>query len=287
MDATIWGCRGSLAVPGPDTVRHGGNTSCVEVELADGTLLVLDAGTGVRPLGLRLAEHERPIHILLTHLHFDHLEGLGFFLPIWSAGREVHIWGPRSPVHSLEERIARYFSPPLFPMDIHDIPADLNFHDTREEPWTIGGAKIEAQPVSHPGPTLGYRVSADGASLTYIPDHEPALAGDLEALPPEWLSGFAIADRADVLLHDSQYFEAEYETKVGWGHSSVAAAVAFARVARVGRLVLFHHDPLHTDDELLELEARARELWGDDGIPPELAVEGTTMKLAGRMAAAC
>jgi phosphoribosyl 1,2-cyclic phosphodiesterase len=286
MDATIWGCRGSLAVPGPDTVRHGGNTSCVEVELADGTLLVLDAGTGVRPLGLRLAEHEGPIHVLLTHLHLDHLEGLAFFVPIWSAGRDVHIWGPRSPLESLQDRIARYFSPPLFPIDIHDIPADLTFHDSPEEPWTIGGATIEAQPVSHPGPTLGYRVSADGGSLTYIPDHEPALGGDLEALPPEWLSGFAVADRADVLLHDSQYFEAEYETKVGWGHSSVAAAVAFARAARVGRLVLFHHDPLHTDDDLLELRARARELWGDDGVPPELAVEGTTMKLASRMAAA-
>jgi phosphoribosyl 1,2-cyclic phosphodiesterase len=285
VNVTIWGCRGSLAVPGPETVGHGGNTSCVEVELADGTLIVLDAGTGARPLGLHLADREGPIHLLLTHLHLDHLEGLAFFQPVWNAGRDVHIWGPRSPVESLEDRIARYFSPPLFPIDIHDIPARLTFHDAPEEPWTIGGAEIEAQPVAHPGPTLGYRVSGDGGTLGYIPDHEPALGGDLASLPPEWVSGSALADGVDVLLHDAQYFESEYETKVGWGHSSVAAAVTFARAARVGRLVLFHHDPSHTDDDLLELRDRSRELWGDDGVLPELAAEGMTMTLAGRMAA--
>lgn len=286
MDVTFWGCRGSLAVPGPETVRYGGNTSCLEVRLDDGTLLVLDAGTGVRPLGLRLADHDGPTHLLLTHLHLDHLEGLAFFMPIWSEGHDVHIWGPRSSLESLEDRIARYFSPPLFPIDIHDIPANISFHDAPEEPWTIGGAEIEAHPVTHPGPTVGYRVTGDGVTLAYIPDHEPALGGHLEALPPEWISGFAVADGADVLLHDSQYFEDEYETRVGWGHSTVAAAVAFARAAGVGRLVLFHHDPLHTDDDLDVLEARARELWGADGVPPALAAEGRTMKLADRVAAA-
>jgi phosphoribosyl 1,2-cyclic phosphodiesterase len=286
VEITVWGCRGSLAVPGPDTVRHGGNTSCVEVELQDGTLLVLDAGTGVRPLGLHLAEHRGPIHLLLTHLHLDHLEGLAFFTPIWTAGSEVHIWGPRSSLESLKDRIARYFSPPLFPIDIHDIPAQLTFHDAPEEPWTIGGAEIEAHPVSHPGPTLGYRITGDGVSLAYVPDHEPALSGDLETLAPEWISGYAVADGVDVLLHDAQYLEREYEARAGWGHSSVAAAVAFARAVGAGRLVLFHHDPLHSDDDLVELEARARELWGADGTPPKLAVEGTTMKLEARMAAA-
>jgi phosphoribosyl 1,2-cyclic phosphodiesterase len=286
VNVTIWGCRGSLAVPGPDTLTHGGNTSCVEVELADGTVLVLDAGTGARPLGLRLADREGPVHVLLTHLHLDHLEGLAFFQPVWSPGRDVHVWGPRSTVDALEDRIARYFSPPLFPIDIHDIPARLTFHDTPEEPWTIGGAEIEAQPIAHPGPTVGYRITADGSSLAYIPDHEPALGGDLESLPPEWVSGFAIADGVDVLLHDAQYTEAEYRTRVGWGHSSVDAAVAFARSARVGRLVLFHHDPSHTDDDLLELRDRARELWGAGGVPPELAADGMALALAERIAAA-
>jgi phosphoribosyl 1,2-cyclic phosphodiesterase len=285
MDATIWGCRGSLATPGPDTVRYGGNTSCLEVRLGDGALLILDAGTGIRSLGLTLTDQEEPIHLLLTHLHLDHLEGLGFFLPIWDPRKKVHIWGPRSPVRSLEERIARYFSPPLFPIDLSEIPAQVTFHDVPDEPWEIGAARIEAKPVAHPGPTVGYRLEDGDESLAYIPDHEPALGGDLQTLQPEWISGIGVAEGVDILFHDSQYFEAEYETRVGWGHSSVAAAVDFARAARVGRLVLFHHDPLHTDHDLDELEARARELWGRSSVAPELAVEGTTIDVAGPMAA--
>ncbi len=275
-----------MAVPGPETVRYGGNTSCVQVELDDGTLLVLDAGTGVRPLGLKLVDREGPIHVLLTHLHLDHLEGLGFFLPVWTPGREVHIWGPRSPRRSLEDRIARYFSPPLFPVDINAIPCRVTFHDVPEAPWQIGSAWITAEHVSHPGPTVGYRVEGDGSSLAYIPDHEPALGGSLAELPPEWISGNSVADGVDVLFHDAQYSEEEYASKVGWGHSSVATAVDFARVAGVGRLLLFHHDPLHTDERLVEHEARARELAGGNGVNPELAAEGMTIELAGLVAAA-
>jgi phosphoribosyl 1,2-cyclic phosphodiesterase len=278
VEARIWGCRGSLAAPGPETVRYGGNTSCVEVRLADGTLLVLDAGTGIRPLGLSLAEHTEPIHLLLTHLHLDHLEGLGFFMPIWDRKHEVHIYGPPSPVRSLDERIARYFSPPLFPIDLSDIPGHIVFHDVQDEPFEIGGAHIEAGYVQHPGPTLAYRVEGDGAVFAYIPDHEPALGADLADLPPDWVSGTQVADRADVLFHDSQYFEAEYAERAGWGHSSVADAVAFARLARVERLVLFHHDPLHTDADLERLAARARELWAGREAP-ELAREGTVVEL--------
>jgi phosphoribosyl 1,2-cyclic phosphodiesterase len=281
VQATIWGCRGSLAAPGPQTVRYGGNTSCVEVRLADGTLLALDAGTGILPFGLSLADYSEPIHLLLTHLHLDHLEGLGFFMPIWDAKREVHVYGPPSPVRSLEERIARYFSPPLFPIDLGNIPAHVVFHDVQDdEPFEIGGARIEAGYVQHPGPTLGYRIYGDGAVFAYIPDHEPALGADLDGLSPDWISGAGIADRADVLFHDSQYLEAEYADRAGWGHSSVASAVSFARLARVERLVLFHHDPLHTDADLDELGGRAHELWGPDGAAPELARERTTVELS-------
>ena len=280
MKTTIWGCRGSLAAPGPDTVRYGGNTSCVQVLLNDGTLLVLDAGTGIRPLGQGLMRDPEPINLLLTHLHLDHIEGLGFFMPMWDAEREVHIWGPASPVDSLEERLARYLSPPLFPIHLHDIPARLIFHDVPEEPWEIGGARIEAGPVSHPGPTVGYRIEEGATSFTFIPDHEPELAGDLAELSPDWISGLGIASGSDLLFHDSAYFEAEYEKRVGWGHSSVRAAVLFARRAEVRRLVLFHHDPLHSDSVLVELEARARELWGEDGDPPGLGHEGLTIEVA-------
>ncbi len=284
MQATIWGCRGSLAAPGPDTVRYGGNTSCVELRLADGTLLVLDAGTGILPLGLTLADYSGPINLLLTHLHLDHIEGLGFFMPIWSAEREVHVWGPRSPLESLEARIARYLSPPLFPIHLHDLPAELTFHDVPGEPWEIAGARIAAGPVVHPGPTVGFRIEENGASFAYVPDHEPELGGDLAQLSPDWISGLGVASGVDLLFHDSQYFEAEYETRAGWGHSSVAAAVKFAGRAGVRRLVLFHHDPLHTDSELAELEARARELWDGEGTVPELAFEGMTIEVAGGVA---
>ena len=278
MRARIWGARGSLASPGPRTVRYGGNTSCVEIVGAD-VPIVLDAGTGIRELGLRLAEDgSRTIHLLLTHLHLDHLEGLAFFAPLWDDRTELEIWGPPSPVRSLRERIARYLSPPLFPRHLSEAPARVAFHDAPATPWQIGGVTVTARPVSHPGPTLGYRLERDGRSLAYVPDHEPLLAVDLRTVPPEWVSGYELARGATVLLHDAQYFADEYFDRVGWGHSSVEQAVAFALIAQAGRLVLFHHDPYHADDALLELEREAAELWlRDDGVPPELAYEGMTI----------
>jgi ribonuclease BN (tRNA processing enzyme) len=279
MRATVCGCRGSLAAPGAETVGYGGNTSCVELELADGPPVVLDAGTGIRLLGLELASRPDPIHLCLTHLHLDHLEGLGFFIPLWQPERELHIWGPASPVDALEERIARYLSPPLFPVQLSEVPARLAFHDVPDEEFTLGSARIRAQPVAHRGPSVGYRFEDGGSVLTYIPDHEPYLGVEPGEAEPAWLSGFSIAEGADVLLHDGQYFEHEYPSHVGWGHSSVAHAVAFARFAGVRRLLVFHHDPLHTDEQLQSLEARARDLWGGDGVPPELAREGMTVQV--------
>jgi phosphoribosyl 1,2-cyclic phosphodiesterase len=279
MKATVWGCRGSLAAPGGDTVVYGGNTSCVELRLADGTPIILDAGTGIRLLGLELASSPAPIHLCLTHLHLDHLEGLGFFVPLWQPERELHIWGPASPIDALEERIARYLSPPLFPVQLSEVPAKLTFHDVTEGEFTLGSARIGAEPVSHRGPTVGYRFEEAGNVLAYIPDHEPYLGVDPGAAEPDWLSGYSLAEGADVLMHDAQYFEHEYPNHVGWGHSSVAHAVSFAQIAKARRLVLFHHDPLHTDEQLRALEARARELWGDGDAPPELGREGMTVQV--------
>ncbi len=287
MRITIWGCRGSLAAPGPGTVRYGGNTSCVEVLLADGTMLVLDAGTGIRPLGVSLEKrHDGPIHLLLTHLHLDHLEGLGFFAPFWQNGTDLHVWGPPSTMHTLEERIARYMSPPLFPLHLADSPAQVTFHDVPGEPWQLGGATILSQPVVHPGPTVGFRIEEGDVSFAYIPDHEPALGVDLASLPGEWTSGHALAADADVLFHDAQLTEDEYEQRVGWGHSSVAHAVTFAGLSRARRVVLFHHDPMHTDAQLDELAVRARELWRGPGSAPELAAEGMVIDPAAARATA-
>lgn len=281
MHARIWGCRGSLAAPGPQTVRYGGNTPCVEVRLRDGTLLVLDAGTGIRPLGVQLAPAlPRRIHLLLTHLHLDHLQGLGFFPPLWNPEVEVHVWGPPSPVHSLEARIEKYLSPPLFPVRLSELSSRVAFHDVPEEPWRIGGARVTAEPVAHQGPTVGYRIEENGHALAYIPDHEPARGRDLAELQPEWISGCGVAEGADVLLHDAQYTEEEYAERVGWGHSSIPQAVTFARLAGARHLVLFHHDPQHSDEELESLLGLATRLWGNSGAPPALAREGMEIALA-------
>ncbi len=281
MRARIWGCRGSLATPGHRTLKYGGNTSCVELNLSDGTVVVLDAGTGLRGLGLKLAaDPPEVIHLLLTHLHLDHIEGLGFFLPLWQPRVELHIWGPPSPTMSLEERLARYLSPPLFPLQLSEATPPPVFHDTPEDAWSIGSARFLAVPVSHPGPTVGYWMEDRGRTLAYIPDHEPALGKDLAAVPPEWVSGFALAQNADVLLHDSQYTDEEYEEKIGWGHSTFAHAVTLAAVSRVKNLLLFHHDPEHADSDLDHMGDLARKIWDGGGNKPMVAHEGMEIDLS-------
>jgi phosphoribosyl 1,2-cyclic phosphodiesterase len=276
----IWGCRGSIAAPGPDTIRYGGNTSCVEVALDDGGLIVLDAGTGLRPLGIRLRdEPARPIHLFLTHLHVDHLEGLGAFAPIWSAETELHIWGPPSPLTSLADRIARYFSPPLFPVHLSDVPARVTFHDAPEASFRVGGATVTSAPILHQGPTVGYRIEEGERTLTYLTDHEPALGPDLERAAPEWISGLALAFGADVLLHDCQYTDEEYPEHVGWGHSSESHVATFAERAKADRLYLFHHDPLHTDDDLDRMRERIRTLWGVEDERCQVSAEGLSFEV--------
>ncbi len=279
MQARVWGCRGSLATPGADTVRYGGNTSCVAVRLDSGETLVLDAGTGMRPLGVEMMrESHREIHVLLTHLHLDHLQGLGFFRPLFDPGTTVHLWGPASPVQSLEERIGLYLSPPLFPVRLADIPANVVFHD---EPAgvTIGSAMLDASKVAHQGPTVGYRIEEDGRVLTYLPDHEPSLGIRLDDQPPTWISGHDLAHGADVLFHDAQYGDAEYPSHVGWGHSCVDHVIGFALKAAVDTLVLFHHDPYHTDEELEALLVDARRRFDGDGERVVLAYEGMVVEL--------
>jgi phosphoribosyl 1,2-cyclic phosphodiesterase len=276
----IWGSRGSIASPGPDTVRYGGNTSCVEVRLFDGSRVLLDAGTGARPLGIKLMrEAPTRIDLLLTHLHVDHVEGLGAFEPIWSPGVEIHVWGPPSPVASLSERIATYFSPPLFPVHLSEVPARTVFHDATETAWSVGSATVWSQPIMHAGQTVGYRIQdVDGSVLTYLTDHEPALGSDLLSMPGEWISGFGLAVGADVLIHDCQYTPEEYTARIGFGHSSTEHAAAFAERTGVRRLVMFHHDPLHTDDELDAMRADVLDRWK---VEPErclLAAEGTELQ---------
>ncbi len=250
MRATLWGTRGSLASPGPETVGYGGNTACVEVRSAAGAVLILDAGTGIRRLGSTLAGDTSRIDILLSHLHVDHIQGLGFFPPLFEPGREIHIWGPPSTTMGLRERLARYLSPPLFPVPLRELPCDLTLHDVRLDLFEVSGLEIRAGLVCHPGPSVGFRIQEDGAVLAYIPDHEPALGDRHFPGRLDWLSGYEIAHDADLLIHDAQYTDEEYAERIGWGHSSVNQAIQFATACNVRRLVSFHHDPDHSDDML-------------------------------------
>ena len=281
MIVRVWGARGSLAAPGPATVGYGGNTPCVELELADGTTLILDAGSGIRELGQRLLEREHGVlHICLTHLHLDHVEGLGFFAPLWRAGWKLRFWGPPSTTATLRDRVSRYLSPPLFPIGLSEAPAEATFEDVPREPWRVGSAIVEAEAVEHRGPTVGYRIEEEGRVLVYLPDHEPYLTAALDDAP-EWISGWALAAGADLLLHDSQYTEEEYVQRLGWGHSSVVHAATFALAAGVRRLAMFHHDPMRSDRELDALYDQVAEIVRDDQEPPLIAREGLEITLGG------
>ena len=252
MNVTLWGTRGSLATPGADTARYGGNTSCVGVIGDEGTVLVLDAGTGIRGLGKTIDASVRRVDILLTHLHMDHIQGLGFFAPLFRPDLEVRIWGPVSSHISLRERLMRYLSPPLFPVSLRELPCMISLHDVPCGEAAIGEFRMTSALVCHPGPTVGYRITdTRGSVLTYLPDHEPALGAlAFPSLPLAWTSGGSLAANADLLIHDSQYSAAEYANHVGWGHSSFKDALAFAALSDVKHFVPFHHDPGHTDIDI-------------------------------------
>ena len=246
-------------------MRYGGNTSCVEVRGASGHALVLDAGTGMRPLGVAMAERgvERCTSCS-RHLHLDHLQGLGFFRPLFQPGLEIHIWGPPSPVQALADRIAMYLSPPLFPVRLADIPsrAHLPRRARGAGDDRVGdGARVDGH-ASGPDGRLPDR---GGRARARVPPRSRAVASASTSThqPADWMSGHDIAHGADVLLHDAQYGDDEYRRHVGWGHSRIGDVVEFARKADVDRLVLFHHDPYHTDDELEALVGDARRIWGN------------------------
>ena len=257
MKVKIWGTRGSLATPGRETARYGGNTSCVEIVGENGTRLVLDAGTGIRALGMSLPPDLRRVDILLTHLHLDHIQGLGFFRPLFNPDMEVHIWGPASTTQELRARLRRYLSAPLFPVPLRDLPCKLVLHEVPSATARVGEFEISSSLICHPGPTVGYRVSGPGGTLAYLSDHEPALGKSRLSLPTDWTSGHALAENADLLIHDAQYTDEEYAERVGWGHSSLPQAIQFATLARARHLVAFHHDPAHDDATLERLLAEA------------------------------
>jgi phosphoribosyl 1,2-cyclic phosphodiesterase len=282
MRVRVWGVRGSIPVPGSQSAGYGGNTSCVQVTAADGSELILDAGTGIRDLGASIGSSSPRLHVLLTHLHLDHSQGLMFFAPLFDPNAEITVWGPPGAGRTLRARLARYISNPLSPIEIRELPARVTFKDAPATPWRIGAVELQASLVSHRGPTLGYRLSENGTSVCYLPDHEPGLGQDLSRADVSWISGHGLARDACLLIHDCQYAEDEYRAHRGWGHSSLPDALTFAGRCAAQRLLLFHHDPGHDEARLDALGADAKEHQTQLGYggQVEMAREGRVVELA-------
>ena len=283
MKVRFWGVRGSVPVAG--ATRYGGNTPCIEVTAADGSRVIVDAGTGIRELGAAGVDGDGPVHILLTHLHLDHIMGLLFFPLFFDPQAELIVSGPPPEQPDLQERLARYLSAPLSPIEIREMAAKVSFRTAPAEGWWVGPLHIEAAPVLHRGPTLGYCISEGEQSVCYIPDHEPALGGELDTVDTEWISGHNLAHGTSLLIHDGQFTDDEYAAHLGWGHSSVSDALTFARRTSADRVVLFHHEPTRDDAGLDALETSARDCWeslGGTAGDVELAREGRTVHLVDR-----
>lgn len=299
MRVRFWGTRGSIAKPGPTTVRYGGNTSCVEVAANDGTLVILDCGTGAHGLGQALmAARSGPLHghILIGHTHWDHIQGFPFFAPLFVPGNEWDIYAPGGLSKHLQDTLAGQMDYTYFPVSLTQLGATLRYHDLVEGTFSLGGITVSAQYLNHPALTLGYRLTADGASIVYATDHEPH--SQVSAMPSggAQLPSFphqedqrhaAFLHGADLLIHDTQYTAAEYPQRHGWGHSTVEYVVDMALAAETKQLALFHHDPLRTDEAVdqLVLAARARANAAAGRLDVFGAAEGQVLDLTGALAA--
>ncbi len=287
MRVRFWGTRGSIATPGGATLRYGGNTSCVEVTSDAGTTLLIDAGTGANALGKALMEQGRAMrgHILISHTHWDHIQGLPFFAPLFLAGAEWHIYGPRGIGLTLQEVLAAQMDYSYFPVALNAFAAKMHYHEVVEGRFSIEDIWITTQYLNHPALTVGYRLDVDGASMVYASDHEPHDRRAGEGHPGGGESGDAahveFVRGTDLLIHDAQYTAAEYPSKIGWGHSSIEYAVDVAVAANVGKLVLYHHDPNRGDDAVDQLVSTARERVAAAGGDVSVvgAAEGSVIEL--------
>ncbi|MGH7355520.1 MAG: diguanylate cyclase [Candidatus Rokuibacteriota bacterium] len=263
MYVRFWGTRGSIATPGEHTARYGGNTSCVELRAADGSIIVLDCGTGARELGIHLVRtepHPLRLHLLIGHTHWDHIQGFPFFVPAFLPGCELNVYAPLGFQRGLEESMSGQMEYSYFPVKLRDLRSRIHFTELEEGFFRIGDVLVETQYLNHTAPTIGYRLSSGGATVVYMTDHEPFWASSEGAFHhPGDQRHIAFMRAADLVIHDAQYSHEEYGNRVGWGHSTVEYAVDVARAAGARRLALFHHDPSRDDAAMDRLAAMARE----------------------------
>lgn len=268
MNIRFWGVRGSIASPGPDTAAVGGNTSCVEVECGK-TRIVLDAGTGLRALGNELMrrEEELSLALLLSHCHWDHIQGLPFFVPVYMRSTSLLIVGGGNGVMSVREALEHQMRAPVFPVRLDEVGAKITTREVKiGDAFDVGEARVRVARGNHPGGVLAYRIEHEGQSLVYATDTEHYACVDPVLR--------ALADGCDALVYDAQYTPDEYRAKVGWGHSTYVAGAELAKAAGARRLLLFHHDPTRTDAEVEIVEQRARALFSESAAAREgLAID--------------
>lgn len=297
----LWGVRGSIPVPGPSTLRYGGNTTCVEFR-ADGQIIVLDAGSGIRALGNELEEEFKsaPIHVtmLSTHAHWDHIQGLPFFLPAYHEKNSVNLLGYKGVGGGFGAILSRQMAVPFFPVRLRDLPCDLTIQELTAMDFSVGPVRVHSRFVNHPGNCVGYRLDAGATSIAFVPDNEPYEFRKLHAeacarATPEQARKFAVTERAklveflngaDILFLDAQYTDEEYQQHIGWGHGSLTTSVDLAVDAKVKKLLLFHHDPNHDDDMIDKMVERAREVARERRSKMEIdgAREGAEFSFNGR-----
>jgi phosphoribosyl 1,2-cyclic phosphodiesterase len=272
LRATCWGTRGSIPSPGPATARFGGNTPCLEIRTADDRCYIFDAGTGLRVLGNRLAQQPGSVDVdlFVTHFHWDHIQGIPFFRPLYDPEACIRIHAARQGELDIETLLKTQMGPVYFPVPYDALAATLTFVHLEAAPWTAPGLEVATFRVRHPADTLGFRVRVGGASLAYIPDNE--LAGSRYPVDhPGWYDELVeFVSGVDLLFHDAMFTEQEYLAVEGWGHSTFGQAMKLAEDARVRRLLFFHHAPERSDAELLTILEEGQE---------ELAARGSGLEL--------